>query len=162
VQLWCAIRDNKIEEIFHRTSGVEKRYQADYTTIDRGLGNSFLWLNSEDEIINFIAKAKDFISGEALSLMERDYSYMDYSALLNDDPGNATCPYHANPENRCHHGLISAKLASDARYGQLLSTYSGNMRKWSNGFYYPRFERLVADLDALAMESAFATGRELS
>jgi len=34
LRVWCGVRNNAIEDRFHKTSGVDKKYRASYTTIN--------------------------------------------------------------------------------------------------------------------------------
>jgi hypothetical protein len=103
--------------------------------------------NTEEETINFILSTRNFIKNIAIPFLEREYSYTDYSNLLNSNPTDWSCPYHGNPQNRCHYGLIAAKLSNDPRYPELVTIYSEFMRTNNKGFYFPRFQKLLYDLD---------------
>jgi hypothetical protein len=146
LRVWCGIRNNAIEERFHKTSGVDKKHRANYTTLNLDCGHRW-YLNSEEGICQAVAEAKRFIVGAALPFLEREYAYQDYCVLLNSDP-RERCPYHGNRENRCHYGLIAAKFAGDARYEDLKNVYSEFLQTTNNGFYYPRFKKLIADLES--------------
>jgi hypothetical protein len=146
LRVWCGVRNNAIEERFHKTSGVDKKYRANYTTINLDCGE--YWdLNSEKEIARAIGNAKRFITDTAIPFLEREYSAQDFSELLNTNPVGI-CPYHGNAENRCHYGLIAAKLAADPAYEDLKAAYAEYMRSTNKGFYFPRFEKLVEDLES--------------
>lgn len=146
VRPWCGVRNGCIEERFHRTSEVDEKYRATYTTINLDCGEKWE-LNTERQIDRAVTKARRFITDTALPFLEKDYSLQDYCNLLNTNP-TGKCPYHANPENRCHYGLIAAKLADDPRNEELKATYGEYLRSTNKGFYYPRFEKLVADLES--------------
>jgi hypothetical protein len=146
LRAWCGVRNNSIEERFHRTSGVDKKYRANYTTINIDCGE-YWYLNTEKEIKDAIAKATKFIREKAIPFLEKEYSIQDYCELLNTNPGGS-CAYHGNRENRCHYGLIAAKFVADPRYEQWKGIYSEFLRSTNSGFYYPRFEKLLADLDS--------------
>ena len=49
--------------------------------------------------------------------------------------------------NRFHYGLICAKLAGDPCYESVKAVYAKYLRKTNNGFYYPRFKKLIEDLE---------------
>ena len=150
MQPWCGIQNNMIEECFHRTSGVDRRNRVYYTTINLQAGDLW-WLNSEHEIEIALAGLRRFLVETALPFLEREYSYQDYCDLLNRDP-EENCPHQMNPQNRCHYGLIAARLAGDPRYDELKQVYATRLRRVSGGFYYPPFEKLVADLESRCRE----------
>jgi hypothetical protein len=147
LSVWCGVRNNVIEERFHRTSGVDKKHHARYTTINRNSGNSWS-LNSAIEIRVAIKHAKQFILETAIPFLEREYSYQDYCDLLNSNPSSHRSPYHGNAEDRCHYGVIAARMAADPRYEELKTIYTNFLRSTNKGFYYPRFAKLVADLES--------------
>ena len=146
LRVWCGVRNKDIEERFHKTSGVDKKYQPSYTTINLDCGE-YWSLNTEEEIAHAVANAKAFIDERAIPFLEENYSINDYCSLLNTNP-SGKCPFHGNPENRCHYGLIAAKLAADPRYDELKATYTKFLMLTNNGFYYPRFQRLIADIES--------------
>jgi hypothetical protein len=144
---WCGVRNAAIEEVFHRTSGVDGKWQATYTTINLGAG--VRWpLDTAEEVAAAIEEVRRYVAGTALPFLEREYSYQDYSDLLNAAPTQWDCPYHGNPQNCCHYGLIAAKLAGDPRYERLRAVYAEYLRSTHDGFYYPRFEDLLKDLES--------------
>src|SRR4051812_29719986 len=82
---WCGVRNAAIEEVFHRTAGVDKKWQATYTTINTGVPAHWP-LDTADEIAVASEQATRYIVETALPFLEREYSYQDYSDLLNADP----------------------------------------------------------------------------
>ena len=146
----CGIQNNMIQECFHRTSGVDKRSRHYHTTINLQAGDSWL-LNSEQEIEIALAGMRCFLVETALPFLERAYSYQDYCDLLNRDP-DGNCPYQMTAQNRCHYGVIAALLAGDPRYEELKQIYATRLQRVFDGFYYPSFEKLVADLESLCRE----------
>jgi hypothetical protein len=146
LQVWCGVRNNTIEECFHRTSGVNQKDRGLYTTINFDCGE-YSYLNSVEEIAQAVTNVQRFITDTAIPFLEKEYSERDYSRLLNTNP-SGICPYHGNPVNRCHYGLIAAKLAADPAYEQLRVDYAEYLRSTNKGFYHPRFERFVADLES--------------
>ncbi|MYM89378.1 hypothetical protein GTP91_19650 [Rugamonas sp. FT82W] len=146
MSIWCSVRNDAIESIFHRTSGIDKKSQPVYSTINFSTVDT-MRVDSEKDVDLFIAKANAFISETAIPFIEQPYSYPAYSDLLNSTPESAQCRYHANPQNRCHYGLIAAKLSNDPRYEDLKRTYLEFFRANNGGAYLPRFERLLADLE---------------
>ena len=146
LRVWCGVRNNAIEERFHKTSGVDEKHRANYTTINLG-GGELWYLNTEKEIVQAVAGAKRFITNTAIPFLAKTYSDQDYCRLLNTNP-RGRCPYHGNRENRCHYGLIAAKVTNDPGYEKLKRIYAEFLRSTNKGFYYPRFEKLIADLES--------------
>jgi hypothetical protein len=147
--IWCGIRNNIIHEIFHRTSGIGKAYQSchTHTLVNLRPVDDNRWLNTEDELNQFIIGIESFLKDHGLSFLEKEYSYQNYSDLLNSNP-STPCLFHGNREFRCHYGLITAKLAGDSRYDVLKEIYSEFLTKTNNGFYYPPFQKLISDLES--------------
>ncbi len=161
MRMWCGIQNAQLEEIFHRTSGIDKKYRRLYTVVNLGK-DGYLDLDRPNGIEIAKAEIRKFVDGTALPFLERAYSMADYSGMLNGMHKASTvadwfrisigkptlrCPYHGNTENRFHYGLICAKLAGDLLYESLKETYAKYLRKTNKGFYYPRFERLIEDLE---------------
>lgn len=148
LRVWCGVRNNSIEERFHRTSGVHQKDRGLYTTIGLDCGE-YWYLNSSEEIAQAVAKSQRFIRDTAIPFLEQEYSERDYSRLLNTNP-SGICPHQGNRVNRCHYGLIAAKLAADPAYEQLQVVYGEYLRSTNKGFNCPRFEKLVADLESFS------------
>lgn len=142
---WCGIRNAEIERVFHKTSGVDAKYQRNYTVVNAGRHDS-LDLDTAQERETAKQQIAAFLREVALPLLEREYSIQDYSRMLNTNP-SMRCAYHANPENRCHYGLICARMVDDLCYTTVKTAYSAYLQETSNGFYYPRFLDLVTDIE---------------
>jgi hypothetical protein len=144
VTLWCGMRNEEMERLFHRTSGVEK-HQSTYMTTNFVCGR---WhVNTEEEIAEAIGNCRELVNSKCLPFLEQQYAYAKYSSLLNTNP-TERCPYHGNSENRCHYGLIAAKLAGDSQYESLKASYLEYMHRSNSGFYLPRFQAFIADLES--------------
>jgi hypothetical protein len=150
MQPCCGMQNNMIQECFHRTSGIDKGSRHYYTTINLRAGDDWL-LNSEHEIEIALAGLRRFLVETALPFLEREYSYQDYCDLLNRDP-EGNCPHQMIAQHRCHYGLIAARLAGDPRYDELKQIYATRLQRDNSGFYYPPFEKLVADLESRSRE----------
>jgi hypothetical protein len=145
MQMWSGIQNREIEELFHRTSGVDKKYRRNYSVVNVGM-DYHLDLDTKPRIAKAKQEARRFVQDFVLPFLEKEYRISDYSRLLNTNPSEP-CPYHGNMENRCHYGLICAKLAGDPRYETAKEKYATFLRTTNNGFYHARFLSLVADLE---------------
>ena len=145
VRIGCGVRNDAIEDIFHRTSTVDKRCQSSTPTIIIG-GDERWRLNTAEEQAVAIAGLQKYIQEAAIPFLQKAYSLQDFSDLLNTTNTDGRCPYHGSIW-RCHRGLIAAKLAGDPRFEELKRQYSGFLRVTSNGFYFPEFEKCLKNID---------------
>jgi hypothetical protein len=150
------VRFELVEQIFHKTSGFEPKYQKDTPTIGGSVGNimsndtrpcEFL-LESEAGIPvvseHLVRVFRDF----ALSYFDKFHSLFAIDAELNDNPTRRT-PNRVAPWPRESTGLIVAKLVGRPDYENLAGVYSTVMRDSHKGFYYKTFEALVKSLESI-------------
>ena len=146
VRTGCGVRNNAIEDLFHKTSSTDKRCQSATATI--GVSCDKLWvLNTTEEVAIAISELNAYVRDVALPFLQKKYSLQDFSMLLNTTNTDGRCPYFANSIWRCHRGLIAAKLAGDARFEALKREYSDYLRTVSNGLYFPEFQRCLKNID---------------
>ncbi len=145
--MWCGIRNADIETVFHRTPGVSPQYRRNYTVANIAM-TEYLDLETRHTIETTKEETRRFLSDVALPFLSREYTFHDYSQMLNTNPSDR-CLFHANSENRCHYGLICARLSGDPHYEDIKEAYSAFLHSTNNGFYYPRFMDLVADLETV-------------
>jgi len=156
IQPNVGVRIERVEEIFHQTSGFEAKYQKSTVTIGGSIGNimkndnrecEFL-LESEDEIghvsENIVRVFREF----ALPYFERFHSLRAIDAALNENPIERT-PHRVAPSLRESTGLIVAKLVGRPDYDHLVDLYSTIMRDSHKGFYHKKFEALVKSLGSI-------------
>jgi hypothetical protein len=145
------IRVNQIEEIFHRTSGFEPKYQKGTPTIGLSLNayagelGKYSYLLTEESDIDKIAsiylKAVDeyalpfFDQYDNLEVMER---------AVNADPYDAK---FTGPIFKGSEGLILAKMTKKDNYNELVKRYTHYYEQLADGFYLPSFKALVEDLE---------------
>ena len=151
-----AVRIDKVEEIFHRTSVYEKKYHSETPTISFAFGHVNPDLDlfrydvtdaySLESALNNILR--DFQT-YALPFLQANTSIEALDRLLNDAP-KEDCSYCRMEDLRCSHGLIVAKLTKRSNYDELKETYFTRLRSFADGFYLPSFERLAVDLDSRA------------
>jgi hypothetical protein len=156
IQPNIAVRVERVEEIFHRTSGFEARYQKDTPTIGGSVGAITRTHNSDVEFrleanSDVLAVADELaalIRSIGLPYFERFHSIDAIDRELNDRPTQRT-PHRAAPWLRCSTGLIVAKLVNRPNYQALAEIYAALLSQSDGGFYLPRFQALQKDLEAL-------------
>jgi hypothetical protein len=147
-----ATRIDEVETIFHRTSGYEKRTQRLTPT----MGGALDAITGTPELKMLLdaergpERARSLLFAPALGAFYEDWyaRFSDLGAIdreLNDDPTRET-PNRPLPWLRCSTGVIVARLVDRPNYDEVVEVYSQTMRSVSDGFYWPRFEALVADL----------------
>ncbi|MDH6125482.1 hypothetical protein [Kitasatospora sp. GP82] len=150
VGIELAVRHDAVESVFHRTSGIDKRYQAGTSTI----GGDFAEVTGIPSARIEIAPPGDV--GEAVRRListvepaERYFArFSDLAEVdreLNSHPECRT-PNRPMPWLRCSTGLIVARLVGRPDYGLLLAAYREQMATVNDSFYLARFTRLARDL----------------
>ena len=156
IQPSVGIRIERVEEIFHRTSGFEIKYQKDTLTIGGFIGSirggtnrdcEFL-LNKEEDIPQVADALIRILHDFAVPWFERFSSLPAIDAELNDKPSERT-PNRVAPWLRCATGSIVARLVDRPNYDELVAIYVDAMRSSDKGFYLERYQAL---LDWLARE----------
>ena len=115
MSMWCGIQNVAIEEVFHRTSGVDKKYRRNYTVVDQDWNHVprqtlYMDLESRDGIEAAKIESNKFVIGKALPFLETAHTIADYSRMLNSNPTTLWCAYHGCIQNRFHYGLISRQV----------------------------------------------------
>jgi hypothetical protein len=146
-----SVRINTIEDIFHRTSGYEKKYQRDTPTIGGALdaikGDPQYDMTLDAE--TGVERARTILtSPETLDFCgawyQRFSQIKEIDHELNDDPYRET-PNRPMLWLRCSTGIISARLVARPNFAELVQIYSQQMQTISSGFYWPRFKALLED-----------------
>ncbi|WDQ18421.1 hypothetical protein [Rhodopirellula sp. P2] len=145
LEAWCEVQTKESSSVFHRTSGVAKRHQNQYSAIT-GNSASSICLTAQSDLHDSCKTLTQYIEGSAIPFLTQDFSNSRLSSLLNDAP-DLPCRYHANRETRAHFGVIVAQLAGYPKLHELVDVYTDLIAETNNGFYLPRFERLLVDLD---------------
>jgi hypothetical protein len=166
IQPNVGVRIERVEELFHQTSGFEPKYQKDTATIGSSMG---ILLSEDSRACEFLLES----ASEAASVAEKiaavfhdfDLPYFDrwasleaIDAELNDKPTERT-PHRGVPWSRCSTGIIVAKLVGRSDYDQLAAVYTDVMSKFSKGFYLKRFQSLLESLECVESGSGMP-GRE--
>lgn len=146
--LVAAVRFERVEEIFHRISGVPPDLQS--RTITAGVdlwriyGDEYRrqapsdWRARENEC-NRVAQA--FLE-QAIPYYSNFSSLTDLDREINAFP-DKPCIHRVLPWLRCTTGIIAAKLAQRPDYNRLKEVYTDQMAKSNKGFYLPRFNKLL-------------------
>ncbi len=154
IQPSVGVRVDRVEEIFHQTSGFEPKYQKDTPTIGGfvgsirgGINRDCEFLSSGEEDIPQVADALIRILYEfAMPWFQRFSSLPAIDAELNDKPSERT-PNRVAPWLRCATGSIVAKLVDRPHYDELVAVYLDAMRNSDKGFYLARYQALLDSLD---------------
>jgi hypothetical protein len=151
-----ALRIERVERIFHQTSGFSPEHQ-DTVTLGGSVGDilggnmsdaRFL-LESDGQLDSLVATLLGLFHTVALPYYQRWSSLHAIDAELNDDP-TVRSPHRGGPPLwRCSTGIIVAKLVQRPDYGALAQYYADVMRRVSNGFYYAQYQALLASLESV-------------
>jgi len=154
IQPNVGIRIDCVEEIFHRTSGFDLKYQKDTPTIGNAIGAMVsgdnraceYLLEKRSEVVSVTEKIVRVFHAFALPYFARFNSLAAIDAELNDKPTERT-PQRVVPWLRCATGVIVAKLTGRINYNQLVEIYTDVMSNSEKGFYFGRFQALVKSLE---------------
>ncbi len=156
IQPSVGVRIERVEEIFHQTSGFEAKYQKDTPTIGGFVGsirggtnrNCEFLLNGEEDIPQVADALIRVLHDFAVPWFKRFSSLPAIDAELNDKPSERT-PNRVAPWLRCATGSIVARLVDRPQYDELVAVYLDTMRSSDKGFYLVRYQAL---LDSLVQE----------
>jgi hypothetical protein len=159
IQPNVAVRIERVEEIFHQTSGFEPKYQKDTPTIGSSVGNitagnnrACEFLLEDDHNVSSVAESIVDIFGRiGLPYFDKFRRISAIDNELNANPTERT-PNRVLPWLRCSTGVIVAKLSGRSDYAKLAEVYSDVMRKSDKGFYLKRFESLLRSLESVHAE----------
>jgi hypothetical protein len=163
VQPNVAVRLERVESIFHLTSGFEAKYQKDTPTMGNSIGifltgdsrSCEFRLASEREVVALSQKVAGVFREFALPYFDRWGSLAAIDAELNDRPSEPT-RHRALAWFRCSTGIIVAKLVGRPDFDQLAALYTDVMTRDNRGFYLPRFQELVKSLESTEPGSSLA------
>lgn len=143
----AGVRFDKVEDLFHITSGFEERYQLDTDTVGIDFWRVFgeegfdLLMESESDIERLTVRLRSIFLEECMEYVSQFSTISDVDAAINSDP-RSECPHKILPNLRCCTGLIAAKLASRSNYDEIEEIYRDDLRQFANGFYLPQFDSL--------------------
>ncbi len=145
------IRKDAVEDIFHRTSGFEKKYQKGTPTIGSSvedyLGNrsgSYRFdLTEESQIDSVAQKILTLLKEIALPFFDKYNTIENLDLAINEDPSNTALTGTIFKGSK---GIILAKLTNREDYNRLVTLYTKHYEKLSDGFYLSGFKNLLGTL----------------
>jgi hypothetical protein len=163
VQPSIGVRLNRVEEIFHQTSGFDRKDQANTSTwgtsaaklIGGRTGECEFSLVSASQVEHVSEQIMNVFREYALPFYERWGSLKAIDAAVNAKPEERVL-YRSLAWFRCSTGLITARLTGRADYEKLLQTYTEIMKKDNKGFYFKWFEPLTKSLEEIPPGSGLA------
>jgi len=154
VTLTAALHINRIEDLFHKTSGIDKKAQKDFFT----LGIDFWRLYGREKYVFRVSdepsaatagrELKNIFEEHAVAFYDRFSDVARIDEALNSAP-QEPCIYRLMPWLRASTGVISSKLSAQGNYDGLVSVYREQMKSLADGFYLPRFDSLITSLEGL-------------
>ena len=156
IQPNTGVRIERIEELFHKTSGFEPKYQKDTATMGNSVGifldgdsrSCEFLLESGSDVASVTEKIMGVFRENALPYFERWGSLQAIDAELNDKPAERT-PHRALAWFRCSTGITVARLLGRPDYEQLAAFYTEVMTRDNKGFYLKRFQALLRSLESV-------------
>lgn len=156
IQPNVGVRIDRVENIFHQTSGWDPKYQKDTPTMGSSVGilltgdsrSCEVLLEKESQVGPVAERIEGVFHEFVLPFFERWGSLIAIDAGLNDKPAERTHLRHLAWE-RCSTGIIVAKLVGRRDYDQLADFYMGVMSGDSKGFYLKRFQALLKSLESV-------------
>ncbi|MEQ8573823.1 MAG: hypothetical protein RIB63_07165 [Fulvivirga sp.] len=152
------IRINKVEDIYHRTSGFEKKYHKGTSTIGcfvedylKEYDNYRFSVNKEGDLKNVVAVLLEIFEKVALPYFDKYDNLELIDKLLNSDPNEQTV-HKGNTAMRAHIGIIVARLVGNVKYPELVESYHDIIGRTNKGFYKSEYEALVKDLENLSID----------
>lgn len=157
VEPGVGIRIDRIEEIFHRTSGFEAEYQPTTPTIGaelwrlEGQSQAFRYrLNQEGDVGLVTEELSRAFAEKALPYFESYSTVEAVDRLLNEAPMEKT-PHRVMDWLRASTGIIAAKMTGRQNYDELVAVYRKRVERLDKGFYLPQYEALVHGLAAVPL-----------
>lgn len=157
LNLGMLIRKNVVEEIFHEISGFGEQYKKGTPTIGITVEN---YLHDKNDRYRFDLQNDADIENIRRQLIGIFYDYAvpffeKYDVIgeiekavnaMNVDVDNSSL---TGPVFNGFKGIILAKLCNKENYRSLMRDYYEYYSNFSDGFYLPNFEKLIAYLDTL-------------
>lgn len=144
------VRFHIVENIFHRTSGFELKYQKDTPTVGTKLedfisrGKYAFELHKIDDVSEISRQLFESFLEIALPFFEKYSSLESLQAEINGDFNNL---HLTGPIFKGYKGIILAKLLRCENLDEIVEVYMGYYKKFADGFYLPEFVNLVQDIE---------------
>lgn len=146
------IRFNVVEDIFHKTSGFDMKYQKGTPTIgssaenylQTGYGTYRFALGEEEDIEGIVLHINDVFENMALPFYEKFIKLEEIERAINRDVKGSSLTGGIFVGSK---GIILAKLLDHPNYEELRSIYMRYYEKFADGFYLPSYMDLVKYLD---------------
>jgi len=143
------IRRNEVENIYHKISGFEKKYQNGTPTIGIPLENIVIdkelnkTLNNENDIESLVNYYYKIFLEIALPFFDKNYTLESMYNLLNNEKGDL---YSGEIFRGCKLMILS-KLLELNNYDSLKKKYLTHYSEFSNGFYLSIYNLLIEVLN---------------
>lgn len=159
IQPNVSVRFERVENIFHQTSGFAPKYHDGTSTVGVSIGVMLAGdtrahqsiMVSEADIPRITAEIVELFQKYALPYFDKFGALRAIDAELNNKPTRHTV-HSGAPWLRCSTGVIVAKLVGRSDYRRLATVYTDVMRKQDRGFYLRYFEALLKSLEAIDPE----------
>nr|GAT45550.1 predicted protein [Mycena chlorophos] len=155
IQPQVGVRHERVEEVFHETSGFEKKFQAGTSTVGTSIGVLQGGINSDVEFfIESVGQIDFAVDGMLKAFFDVALQYYDQwkdvasiDEALNDEPSKPVPHLRPGlPWFRSSTGAIVAKMQRRANYEEVVGEYREVMKNNNKGFYLSRFDALLHHL----------------
>jgi hypothetical protein len=165
VEPGVAVRVERVEEIFHWTSGFKPQYHSGTATVGAFVGHLLagsilaynFFLVSDSDLALVAEQCLRIFREVGLPYYERWGSLRAIDAELNDDPSRKT-PHRSLAWFRCSTGIIVARLVGRPDIEKLASFYTKVMTQDNRGFYLKRFQDLLESLESVKLGEGLGGG----
>jgi hypothetical protein len=164
IQPNVGVRIERVEKIFHQTSGFESKFQKDTATMGNSIG---MFLQGDSRACEFLlrsgSEAAPVADGVARAFREFElpyYARWGLLAAIDEELNNRPTERSVHRPMlwfRCSTGIIVAKLRVRPDYTQLAALYTKAMAADNNGFYLKRFQGLLQSLESIEPEGDSAS-----
>lgn len=144
------VRFHAVEDIFNRTSGIRQEYQSESPTVGCSVRRiseiSKLMVSGREDIVPVSRLLVDLLGEVVLPYFEQYSNLEAVDRALNDRPEQHT-PHRLQGWLRAATGLIVARVLRRPNYAALVEEYRDQVTRSDRGFYLPKLESLIEDLD---------------
>jgi hypothetical protein len=153
IKIALLIRKNLVEDIYHKASFYEPKFQKSTATaglflekiVKNNINCSFKIENENDIVISCEAILNLFTEFAEPFFIEYDsIKALDKAINIESD-----ARIFSGPKYEGNTGIILAKLANNPKYYDLEQKYRDYYKNLSNGFYLPEYEGIVKSLNSI-------------